>query len=155
MPKSVLITGASSGIGEALAREFARRGWKIAIAARRLALLETLTDELRALGSPRVAALALDVLDVPAIAPAVESADRELDGLDLVIANAGVAESFRAGAGELAALQRVIGVNLTGACATIDAAIALFLRRGRGGQVVGITSMARYRGLPQIGRAHV
>lgn len=151
MTHSVLITGASSGIGEALAREYARRGWKIAITARRLALLDALAGELRSLGSPQVVVLALDLLDVSSVAPAVASADGELGGLDLVIANAGVAESFRAGSGDVAAIERIIGVNLTGACATIDAAIALFLRAGRPGQVVGITSMARYRGLPRLG----
>lgn len=151
MAPSVLITGASSGIGEALAREYARRGWKIAVAARRLDRLDTLAGELRSLGSPQVLVLALDVLDAPSVAPVVAAADRELGGLDLVIANAGVAESFRTGSGDVAAMQRIIGVNLTGACATIDAAIALFLRAGRPGQVVGITSMARYRGLPRLG----
>ena len=151
MPRSVLITGASSGIGEALAREYARRGWRIAIVARRRALLDALATDLEQAGSPQVAVFVLDVLDAPAIAPCLELAERELGGLDLVIANAGVAESFAAGESRIEAMQRMIGINLTGACATIDAAVAIFRRRGHRGQVVGITSMARYRGLPRLG----
>jgi hypothetical protein len=151
MPRSVLITGASSGIGEALAREYARRGWQLALVARRQALLESLAAELSASGAARVLVLELDLLDTHAIAPCLEEADRELGGLDLVIANAGVAESFSAGEGQITRMQRMIGVNLTGACATIDAAVAIFRRRTHAGQVVGITSMARYRGLPRLG----
>ena len=151
MSRSVFITGASSGIGEALAREYAHRGCRIAVAARREDLLHTLAAELREAGAPQVLALTLDVLEPSSIAPCMERAERELGGLDLVIANAGVAESFRAGEADIDAMKRMIGVNLTGACATIDAAVALFRRRGTPGQVVGITSMARYRGLPRLG----
>ncbi len=151
MPRSVLITGASSGIGEALAREYATRGWRIALVARRQAMLDTLATELRSLGAPEVITAELDLLDTAAIAPCLERASAALGGLDLVIANAGVAHSFAAGQGKIAEMQQMIGVNLTGACATIDAAVADFRRRAHAGQVVGITSMARYRGLPRLG----
>jgi len=151
MNRSVLITGASSGIGEALAREYARRGWQIALAARRQAQLDTLAAELRTLGAPRVHTAALDVRAFETIAPVVEAAALELGGLDLVVANAGVAHLFRAGEGQLEKLRETIDVDLTGACATIDAAVAVMRRARRGGHIVGITSVARYRGLPKLG----
>ena len=151
MTQAVLITGASSGIGEALAREYARRGWKIALAARRAPALAEFRAELRSLGSPEVIALGMDVRDSATIAPALEEADAALGGLDLVIANAGVAHMFAAGTGQIEQMREMIEVNLIGACATVDAAVAIFLRRGRGGHVVGISSMARYRGLARLG----
>lgn len=149
MSQSILITGASSGIGEALAREYARRGARLALAARRLPELDALATELRATGSPRVVTRALDVSDFSSIAPVIESMAAELGGLDVVIANAGVAHVVRTGEGRLAEIRQTLDVNLTGACLTIDAAVALFRRSG-GGQVVGVTSVARYRGLPRF-----
>jgi len=73
-----------------------------------------------------------------------------LGGLDLVIANAGVASTFLSGQGRVDKIVEMIEVDLAGACLTLDAALALMLPRGRG-QLVGITSVARYRGLPTLG----
>jgi NAD(P)-dependent dehydrogenase (short-subunit alcohol dehydrogenase family) len=151
MSRSVLITGASSGIGEGLAREFARRGWRLALLARRAAQLEERSEELRTLGAPAVVVQALDVRDTPAIAPALTACWGHLGGLDVVIANAGVGYNFRTGEGRIELMREMIEVDLTGACATIDAAVGLFRKRGGGGHVVGITSVARYRGLSQLG----
>lgn len=149
MSANILITGASSGIGEALAREYARRGFGLALLARRAANLETLRPELERLGAKRVVVRALDVKDATAIAPALEACATELGRIDVVIANAGVGHTFRSGEGRIDLIRETIDVDLTGACLTADAAIALFRRQG-GGQLVGITSVARYRGLPRL-----
>jgi hypothetical protein len=149
MTANVLITGASSGIGEALAREYARRGFGLALLARRVATLEALRPELERLGAKRVVVRALDVKDGAAVAPALEACAAELGRLDVVIANAGVGHSFRSGEGNVDLLRETIDVDLTGACLTVDAAVGLFRRQG-GGQVVGITSVARYRALPRL-----
>jgi hypothetical protein len=150
MSRAVLITGASSGIGEALAREFARRGYRLAVLARRVAALQELAIALRAAGSPQVVVHALDLRDAAAIEPALSACAEMLGGLDIVVANAGVAPRTPVGRGTLADLQETIDVDLTGACATVDAAVRHFRARGHG-QVVGITSVARYRGLPNFG----
>jgi NAD(P)-dependent dehydrogenase (short-subunit alcohol dehydrogenase family) len=147
MQKSILITGASSGIGEALAREFARRGYRLALIARRLERLEALGKELLAEGASQLTLRRLDVSDAAAIAPVIEDCGRELGGLDIVVANAGVAYMQRVGSGDTGQLVETIAVDLTGACLTVDAAVRHFRSRGQG-QIVGITSVARYRGLP-------
>jgi NAD(P)-dependent dehydrogenase (short-subunit alcohol dehydrogenase family) len=150
MSRTVLITGASSGIGEALARELARRGYRLALLARRIEVLEALAMELRSAGSPEVVTAALDVRNAASIEPALRAAADSLGGLDIVIANAGVAHSAAVGRGTLEQLIETFEVDLTGACATIDAAMRHFRERGHG-QVVAITSVARYRGLPGFG----
>jgi NAD(P)-dependent dehydrogenase (short-subunit alcohol dehydrogenase family) len=150
MSRAVLITGASSGIGEALAYEFARRGYRLAVLARRVAALQELEIALRAAGSPQVVVHALDLRDPAEIEPALSACAEMLGGLDIVVANAGIAPRTPVGRGTLADLQETIAVDLTGACATVDAAVRHFRARG-GGQVVGITSIARYRGLPNFG----
>lgn len=150
MNKSILITGASSGIGEALAREMARRGYRLALLARRFEKLEELRGELLMLGAPQVCVRALDVREAAAIEPALQACAEELDGLDIVVANSGIAHTCRIGEGTLEQLLETIEVDLSGACATVDAAVRHFRARGHG-QVVGITSVARYRGLPRFG----
>src|SRR3954451_14467868 len=87
-----IITGASSGIGEALARELARRGWDLALLARRADLLEALSRELPA----KSIALPCDVTDANAVKIAVRQGEDALNGpFDLAIANAGVGVPYR------------------------------------------------------------
>src|SRR5687768_4100892 len=88
-PRAV-ITGASSGIGLALARELARRGYDLALLARRGELLDELAAGIRARGR-RAAAISCDVIDAAAVRAAVDHASSELGGpFDLAVANAGV-----------------------------------------------------------------
>src|ERR1700716_1828835 len=87
-PHSILITGASSGIGRALALEYARGGADLALCARRVHELETLATEVGELGG-RATCIPLDVCDADAVTDAVRRADRDLGGLEMVIANAG------------------------------------------------------------------
>jgi short-subunit dehydrogenase len=144
--RSILITGASSGIGRALALEYARGGAKLALVARRGAELEALAAEIRGQGATSIS-MVVDVCDTEAIADAVRRADRELGGLDRVIANAG-----RGGRQHSTRLdwQEVIGildVNVRGAVATLVAAIPIFLAHQRG-HLVGVSSLAGRRALP-------
>jgi short-subunit dehydrogenase len=145
-PHSILITGASSGIGRALALEYARGGAKLALAARRAAELETLEAEIRALRASAIS-IPLDVCDSEAVTDAVRRSDRELGGLEMVIANAG-----RGGRQHSSRLdwQDVIGileVNIRGALATLVAAVPIFLAHQRG-HLVGVSSLAGRRALP-------
>lgn len=151
MPKNLLITGASSGIGRALAREMAGRGYALALTARREAVLAELQQELTARhpGLP-VAQRPLDVAASDTVAPTLEELAADLGGLDIVVANAGVGHGEKVGYGRFAQARETVATNLLGAMATVDAAVAHFRSRG-GGHVVGISSVAAFRGLPRSG----
>lgn len=150
MARSIFITGASSGIGEALAIEFARRGYNVAIAARRTERLETLARQLATLGAAGALPITLDVTDFPAIEAALERAAREFGRLDIVVANAGVGWSLPVGRGKFEQMRRTIDTDLTAAIATIEFALPMLRAQG-GGQIVAITSVAGSRGLPYMG----
>ena len=150
MPRSIFITGASSGLGAAIAVEFARRGYAIAIAARRLERIEALAARLTELGAAAVLPLALDVTDFPSIDAALERAAREFGRLDIVVANAGVGYTLPVGRGKFEQVRQTIDTDLTAAIATIESALPRLRGQG-GGQVVAITSVAGSRGMPFMG----
>jgi short-subunit dehydrogenase len=146
--RTALITGASSGIGRALAHELSARGYDLGLGARRLEALDELREEI-AQRHPdrRVELRRLDVTDYDLVPGVVEDLAHALGGLDVVIANAGVGSSGAIGEGHAAVDRAVIETNVLGAMATIDAAVAIFRRQQRG-QVVAISSVAAFRGLP-------
>jgi len=144
MPKSILITGASSGIGRALAFEFSRRGYALGLSARRLELLESLRDELG--GENQVAIAKLDVADLERVPEVLHKIADQLGGVQIVIANAGVGERSYPGEGTFHLDSKVIEINVLGAMATIDAGTEILKKEG-GGQIVGISSVAGFRGL--------
>ena len=145
--KRYLLTGASSGIGEALARQLASRGYDLVLAARRIDTLKSLADELSSLHGCKVVAFPLDVTDFAAAQAIIGQAAEALGGLDGVIANAGMAKSSRVGSGHFEDDQRVIETNLTGSIASLDAATQLFLQQGHG-HLVALASVAGKIGLP-------
>lgn len=144
MNRAVVITGASAGIGRALAVEFARRGYRLGLTARRMGVLEELRQQLHATPgreSLQVELASLDVTLDETVAPALRDLFARLGGADIVIANAGVNDLTRVGQGDFAKEARMIRTNVVGAMATVDAAVGHFLARGAG-QVVGISSLA-------------
>lgn len=145
MTKSVLITGASRGLGEHLARQFARRGYQLALTARSLEPLQALADELRGQAA-KVIIKRLDVASYEAIPAVINACAEELGGLDIIIVNAGVDFSTPVGKGHFEQVRQIIDVNLTAAIATAEAAVELFRQQGRG-QLVGISSVAAVRGM--------
>ena len=151
MTRHAFITGASSGIGEHLARTLAGRDCDLALAARRTDRLEKLADEIRAAHpGRRVLPFALDVTDPVAVREVMLQADRELGGLDLVVANAGLgsqSEGFIGHADHPERVARLIATNVAGALATLATGVELFWPRGRG-HLVAMSSVAGTRGLP-------
>lgn len=146
-PLRVFITGASSGIGIALAREYAARGAILGLAARRGDALQALASEL---GTP-CHLYALDVRDHPALAAAGADFIAHAGVPDIVVANAGVSIGTLTEAEEdLASFRAVIDTNLLGMAHTFQPFVAAMRAAGRG-RLVGIASVAGIRGLPGAG----
>ena len=146
-PCSILITGASSGIGAALARAYAAPRTHLALCGRDAARLAAVANICRDRGAVVIEAC-LDITEAAAVAAWIDSADRA-SPLDLVIANAGVQGGlWRDGAGEtLGETHRVMDVNFGGVLNTIHPALPSMRRRGRG-QVALIASLAALCGIP-------
>lgn len=140
---TVVITGASSGIGRALAREMARRGHALGLTARRMALLEQFRDELHAAHGKnlRVELATLDVCQSASVGPTLHELFDRLGGVDTIVVNAGANDVTHIGGGDLTKELNLIQTNLIGAIATINAATEHFLARGKG-HIVGISSLA-------------
>ncbi|HYW92458.1 MAG TPA: SDR family oxidoreductase [Gammaproteobacteria bacterium] len=149
MSTSIMITGASSGIGKALALELASRGYSLGLAARRKDGLDALAAEIRQRHGDgfRVETRPLDVTDYDAVPRVLQEFVDALGGLDIVFANAGIGSEGRIGDGHFEDARRTIETNVIGAMATVDAAAAYFLERGHG-HVVATSSVAAFRGLP-------
>ncbi|WP_437579180.1 SDR family oxidoreductase [Sorangium sp. So ce887] len=144
----VLITGASSGIGEALAREVARRGGRVVLAARRTERLEALASEVRASGGEAIAAQC-DVTRDGDVERAVEQARVAFGRLDIAIANAGFGVTGRVEDLSLDDFRRQLETNVFGALRTVKAALPE-LKRSRGG-VALIGSASGYVAFPTMG----
>ncbi|BBF22377.1 SDR family oxidoreductase [Sutterella megalosphaeroides] len=144
---NVFITGASSGIGEALAREFARRGAVLGLVARRREKLDELIDTLPG-GCERHHAFAADVTKRDEIIAAAREFERLTGGADIVIANAGISHGVKTEFYEdLDVLEAVYRTNVFAMANTFHPFIAPMKARGTG-QLVGIGSVAGIRGLP-------
>lgn len=144
-PAHVLITGASSGIGTALALAYARPGVLLSLAGRDAARLNEVADAARSRGAEIDAAI-LDVRDRDAMAAWVIAADRRRP-IDLVIANAGISGGTHGGPESADQTRAVFAVNLDGVLNTVLPLIPRMIERGAG-QIALISSLAGHRGFP-------
>jgi len=147
----VWLSGASSGIGEALARELAIRSCRLALFARRAELLSALKDELvRERPSLEVLVQPGDVRDPARIREAIGEAEARFGGIDVLLLNAGTGDTLHPESFDAQLVERVFGVNFLGAVHCIAAALPGMLRR-KAGTIVGISSIAAVRGFPGSG----
>ena len=143
----ILITGASSGLGEGMARRFAAMGRDLALAARRTERLEKLRDELLAAHPGiRVVTAALDVDDPEAVARVLPELAGRLGGVDRVIVNAGIGKGASIGTGKAWANRATLATNVLGSHAQCEAAMEMFRAQGAG-HLVLISSVASIRGM--------
>jgi short-subunit dehydrogenase len=140
-----LVTGASSGIGEQLARDLAARGMRVALVARRAERLEALAHALG--GEARALAIAADVGDRAAAERAVETTASRFGRLDLVVNAAGVARHVLFKDHDVADIEQLVRTNLMGTIYVIKAAIPA-LRAAGGGAIVNVSSVAGKLGQP-------
>lgn len=146
-PRLALITGASAGIGRALALRMAAEGWRVVVSSRRPDALEALRDARPSLVErliPRV----LDVTDGEAFNDLVAFVEAELGPLDTVILNAGDYDPMPLDAFDPAVFRRLMEVNYLGTVNGIAAALPVMRARGRG-QILVTASLSAYRGLPR------
>jgi len=136
----IWITGASSGIGAALARELADRGARVAISARG-------ADALAEVAGDRMVVVPLDVTDRAATVAAGQAVREALGGLDVAVLNAGTWSQFHVEPWNSSLFADHLQVNLMGAVHTLEAVVPQMLADGRG-RIVGMASVAGYRGLP-------
>ena len=144
-PTSILITGASSGLGAALARAYAGPGVTLALGGRDPSRLEAVSRDCRGAGAAAHEEM-VDVLDKPALAAWIGAADARAP-LDLVIANAGISAGTGGGGESDEQARRIMAVNVEGVIDTVLPALAL-MRPRRRGQVAIMSSLAAFRGFP-------
>lgn len=146
MYRNGLVTGASSGIGRALAHAMARDGVEVVLCARRKDELETLAREIELHGG-HARVEVMDVGDPDRTVEQIRRLDDELGGLDLVVANAGVGEKRGTDPHSWEAVRGSCEINYTGAIATITAVLPRMLERRRG-HIAGVCSLASFGALP-------
>ena len=147
--KTILITGASSGLGAGMATHFARMGYNLAICARRTERLEQLKANLLA-DNPtiKVSVKALDVTDYTQVFKVFHEFAQEFGKLDRIIINAGVGEGRRIGKGNFEINRKTAEINFISGLAQCEAAMEIF-RAQNSGHLVVISSMSAFRGLPK------
>lgn len=142
----VWITGASSGIGEALAYEFCKRGASVIVSARRAGELERVRAN--CVDPERVKTLALDVADLDTVPEKAEQAHTLFGQMDILVNNAGITQRGRVVESEMLALQRVFQVNFFGAVALTKAVLPDMLERGAG-HIVVVSSLTAKLPVPK------
>jgi short-subunit dehydrogenase len=152
--RRILITGASSGLGEGMARRFAAMGRDLALAARRTDRLDALQkDLLAAHPGIRVETAAMDVDDPESVARVVPQLVERLGGLDRFVVNAGIGKGASIGTGKAGANRAVLHTNVLGAHAQCEAAMEVFRAQGAG-HLVLISSVAGVRGMRETRTAY-
>lgn len=146
----VFITGASSGIGQAMAARYHRAGWRLALVARRIHEIESWAKAC-GISADSYQIYSADVSSIESIVAAGQECLQRQGVPDVVIANAGISVGVDTALREdLDAMARVFATNTVGAAATFQPFIAPMVQRGSG-RLVGIASVAGIRGLPGHG----
>ena len=147
--RTVLVTGASSGIGRETALAFAAAGSNVVLLARRAKLLGKVAAEARKLGAATLVASA-DVTEAAAVTAAFRKAVKRFGAVDIVVNNAGVLIPSKVEDLRAADLQRMLDVNLFGAMHVMQAAVRVMREQGHG-HIVNVASLAGRRGFSPLG----
>jgi short-subunit dehydrogenase len=146
---TILITGASSGLGAEMARQFAAKGYDLALCARRTERLDSLREEILAGGSdPRIEVRPLDVNDHDQVFEVFRAFAADFGTIDRIVINAGLGKGAPLGTGRFDANRETAMTNFVGALAQSEAAMEIFRAQGSG-HFVMISSMSAMRGMPK------
>ena len=147
--RTALVTGASSGIGWALAKELARGGYRVGLLARRREALDKLAGEIRSSGGVAEAEGA-DVAERQQTLESVKRLEQRLGPIDLLVACAGAGAETHIDPMNVEEVERMMRVNLFGVIYSIEAVLPGMLARGRG-HLAAVSSLAAYKGFPGQG----
>jgi NAD(P)-dependent dehydrogenase (short-subunit alcohol dehydrogenase family) len=147
--RHAVVTGAGSGIGAAIAGELARLGADLTLFGRRLDPLTSRAQELAAQYGAETRAASLDVTDAGAVPPAFAAAVTRLGRVDILINNAGAAESAAIARTDAAMMQRMLDINYLGPFHCIQAVLPA-MREAGSGRIVNIASTAGLTGYPYV-----
>jgi len=145
----VIVTGASSGIGRAIAVEFGRRGARLALASRNRPALQEVAASIKAQGGSAVV-IQTDVTAQGAVEEMADAAIRELGGIDILVNNAGRGMSAAIGDASAADVEALFGLNVIAAAAAVRAVLPTMRSQGAG-MIINISSMAGRVVIPRIG----
>jgi len=142
MINKIWITGASSGIGEALAKKFAREGWQVAASARRENLLQSLTKH-----NSNIYSFPLDVTDANKTIQVFENIIKKLENIDVCVFCTGVHDPQSEKKLNVESIRRIMEVNFFGTLNCINA-VNNYFKEKQSGHISIVSSVAAYRGLP-------
>lgn len=143
--KSVVVTGASSGMGKAIVELFVKEGANVLAVARRKERLEALVQSLGG-EAGKVVAFAGDVSKEESIVEAIDTAVREFGGLDILVNNAGIMDDMSPiGDVKNEKIQQIFSVNVYGPMYAMRKAVQVFKEQGRGGNIVNVASLGAFR----------
>lgn len=145
--KVAFITGASSGIGRALALELGRKGASLGLLARRIETLEEIAKEIESAGGQALV-LPADVRDPDAVRGVADKLRAQFGRIDVLVANAGIGVTTDVNDLQPKEVADVFNINVIGAVNSVTAVLPEMIKQGSG-QLVAISSLAGYRGLPK------
>jgi short-subunit dehydrogenase len=142
-----LITGASSGIGRALAHELGRKGARLGLLARRAENLKEIANEVESAGGQALV-LPADVKDPDAVRQSADRLRAHFGRIDVLVANAGIGATTNVSDLQAKEVAELFNINVIGAVNSVTAVLPEMIKQGSG-QLVAISSLAGYRGLPK------
>tara|TARA_A100001015_G_C14857454_1_gene658933 strand:- start:242 stop:1030 length:789 start_codon:yes stop_codon:yes gene_type:complete len=146
----ILITGASSGIGKALAELYIKKGHVVALLARRESLLKEIKETAPKHFQKNIYIYACDIRKKNHLQNSIKSYLSEVGRIDCVIANAGISESSPGSLLDSSIYERIYDINVLGSVYTFEAVIPHMIQN-KSGHLVSISSLASFRGLPESG----
>jgi NAD(P)-dependent dehydrogenase (short-subunit alcohol dehydrogenase family) len=147
--KRVLITGANSGFGKAMAMHFGRNGWRVAVTGRRADAVRAAAEDVRAAGAAEALEVIIDVAKPEDLAAAAARIEAQWGGLDILVNNAGIIDSARLQDITLEQWHRIMDINLWGVIHGCHAFIPMLIRQ-KSGHVLNMASSAGLFSLPEM-----